>query len=187
MINDFFFKEVDTEYLDAPSMDRDRFLSSIRKVPANFVAKQVERFLSEHKNLILLATQSNADLGAILAGIGSENICKLEIYTHDRNVGSLKYKFAVDIYLVNGVVSVCGGWCDSKGIYFDDYMANMIAPIYKNNLQSRTILNCGIAMTELSDNLETVVDAFVAKSRVYEDSCKDRALEYLTQAVEESS
>lgn len=165
-MNDFFFGKLDK----GNSLYVSQFKDAVANVPANNVAPHIERLLVDVKGLLIMPTGVTYEkLDNIIGAIGSDNISKLEIFTTTTESETTEYTYSIDIYMVNGIVRVLGMWADYRSNRFDEVISDMLGGIYKANLQKRTAVNVkGLNLKCLTDDLETVVKAFMEKAGNHE-------------------
>ncbi|MDA3821650.1 MAG: hypothetical protein PF450_03415 [Bacteroidales bacterium] len=179
---DFFFGELGAEN----SIYISNFKEAVKNVPSTHVAAHIERLLVDAEGFIPITSGVSYErLGDVISAIGGENISKLKISTSTTANTNVDYTYAVDIYMVNGIVRVLGHWTDYKAGRFDEIIAYMLGGIYGNNLQGRTMVGVkDLPIDWLSDDLELVVKAFMAKAGNHESiTCRlERNIEALKNA-----
>lgn len=138
-MNDFFF----SFDLDNSSINYGEFISRIKNHPNNHALKHLNRSLRDSKNKVFKVTgnTSKDSLDAVIKNIGTGNISSLKLFVSEDFNQSVPYSFGIDITLIEGIVKFQGYWTDYKDIRFREVIECFLMPIYRYNLQSRTIID----------------------------------------------
>lgn len=142
-LNDFFLGKLHLEKDGIYGLDLVELMKLIEPLPSTLVDRQLNRVLVEQGGLIgVHPSNSQQSVYGLLKAIGVENISKLNISQReeDDTNGVVKFKFVLDIAMVNGIVRVFGEWCTWKKDRVDDVLMYLLAPIYNLGLDEITSL-----------------------------------------------
>lgn len=142
ILKDFFFEDSIIKQSDGIEITLTNFENFLMEIPALHVANQLNRLLSTHNVFSVVGGNTGTKFGYYVDAIGEENIAKLKIFMTKEVLGDQgPTTFGIDFYLTNGIVRVLPHWNGRNWNRFEETLRNMLIPIYRTDLWSRTVID----------------------------------------------